>query len=499
MNPRLPFSAALAASLCSGPIALVPSAVAAEIEGLPKAGPAHHLEITPAQEKTLPNGLRIIVQQRPALPLLTAELLIKSGAETDPPKLAGLAHFTANLLKRGTTTRSAPQIAQDTEALGAKIDTEASWDAASVKLTTLSANAEPALAIVSDLVRHPAFAKDEIERQRREMLDDLRLSLEEPGTVARFAIRRAVLGTSSYAHADTGTPASLSHLTRKDIVTLHGQAYRPGNAILVLTGSLKAEEAFALAEKTFGDWADSAPTSKTAESMLTASPTPPMGGRVILIDMPTAGQAAVYVAARGILRTADDWFAGKVTNALLGGGYSSRLNLEVRLKRGLSYGAASGLSTYRDNGIFSAGAQTKNESAAEVVKVMQGEIQRLLTESAPDQYLKGREAVLTGAFARDLETNDNYSDRLADLALYALPLDSLGHYIESVEHVTPVALQTFAQHHFAAENFTVVVAGQAKVVENPLRELYPKLEVIPAAKLDLDAPTLRPPALTVHH
>ena len=135
-----------------------------EVEGLPKAGEPHRAQISKAQEKTLANGLRVIVIERPGLPMLSAELLIKSGAEADPPRFAGLAHFTANLLKRGTATRSAQKIAEDIEALGAKIETEGGWDATTVKLTVLSSNAEPALAIVADLVRHPAFAKEEIER-----------------------------------------------------------------------------------------------------------------------------------------------------------------------------------------------------------------------------------------------------------------------------------------------------------------------------------------------
>jgi zinc protease len=467
-----------------GLAAFVP-ARAVEVEGLPKAGPAHPVKVDKAQEKTLANGLRVIVVERLGLPVLSAEVLIKSGAEADPPKAAGLAHFTADLLKQGTTSRSAQKIAEDTEALGAKIETEAGWDGTTIKLTTLSTNADPALGIVADLVRHPAFAKEEIERQRRETQDDLVLALEQPSGVAKYSASRSTLGTSAYAHPEMGTPASLAHLTRKDILALHERAYRPSNAILILAGNITANDAFALAEKTFGDWkAPAAPAEKI-------SPVPAPPGRAILIDMPNAGQAAVYVAAPGITREADDWFAGKVTNALLGGGYSSRLNQEVRVKRGLSYGAASSLSTWRANGLFLAGAQTKNESAAEVAKVIKTEIERLITETAPADYLKTRQAVLTGAFDRDLETNEGYVKRVGELALYGLPLDALGSYVANVEKIVPADLQTFAGKYLPATNLTVIVAGQAKVCEKPLRELLPKLEVIPLSKLDLDTPALK--------
>ena len=458
---------------------------AVEVVGLPKAGPPHREQISKSQEKTLSNGLRVIVVERPGLPMLCAEMLIKSGAESDPSHFAGLAQFTAGLLKRGTATRTAQKIAEDIEALGAKIETAAAWDATSVKLTTLSTNADPALGIVADLVRHPAFAKEEVERQRRETLDDLTLALEQPGTVAKYAASRATLGTSPYAHPEGGTPATLAHLTRKEVAALYKSAYRPDNAILVVAGNITAADAFALAEKTFGDW--KAPATPAAA--LATAPAQP--ARAILIDLPTAGQAAVYLTAPGIVRGADDWFAGKVTNALLGGGYSSRLNQEVRVKRGLSYGAASSLATWRASGLFLAGAQTKNESAAEVVKVIQTEIQRLVTEPAPADYLKTRQAVLTGAFDRDLETNEGYVKRVGELALYGLPLDGLESYVDKVHQVTPADLQTFAGAHFPAGNITVIVAGQAKIVEKPLRALLPKLEVIPLNKLDLDTPALK--------
>jgi len=467
-------------------LALVPllTTRAAEVEGLPKAGEPHPAQISKAQEKTLPNGLRVIVIERPGLPLVSAEVLINRGAETDPPRLSGLAHFTANLLKQGTTSRNAQKIAEDTEALGAKIETEAAWDATIIKLTTLSSNTEPALAIVADLVLHPAFAKEEIERLRRETLDELLLNLEQPGTVAKYAASRAAQGGSPYGHPESGTPTAIAHLTRKDIVALHDHAYRPDNAFLILAGSITAPEAFAMAEKTFGGW--KAPSEDFAPAKFPA----PTLGRVILVDMPTAGQAAVYLSAPGIQREAADWFPGKVANALLGGGYSSRLNQEVRVKRGLSYGAASSLSTWRLGGLFMAGAQTKNESAAEVVKVIQTEIERLSKETAPADYLKTRQAVLTGAFDRDLETNEGYVKRIADLALYGLPLDKIESYVSDVEHTTPADLQTFAGKHFPAGSINVVVAGQAKIVEKPLRALFPKLEVIPVSKLDLDTPAL---------
>jgi zinc protease len=372
---------------------VVPAMLAGEVEGLPEPGEPRRVTLTAPAENTLPNGLRVIVIERPGLPLLGAQLMFKSGVETDPPTLSGLTQFTAGLLKRGTKTRAAPQIAQDIEALGAKIEVNANWDATTLSLTMLSANAGPALAIVAELVRDPAFAIAEIERSRRETLDELRVAFEEPAAVGRLTALRATLPFE--AHPPGGTPASVARYTRETIVAQHARLFRPENAILLLAGNIAAPDAFALAEKLFGPWKAATDDSKPLPRTLSA--TVP---RVVIVDMPHAGQAAVFLAVPAITRGADDWFPGKVANAILGGGYTSRLNQEIRLKRGLSYGASSTLSTRRNSGVFLASAQTKNESALAVVRLMQTEIGRLTAEPVSRDFLQTRQSVLIGALAR---------------------------------------------------------------------------------------------------
>ena len=458
------------------------AAAAVEIDGLPKPAAPREAKFIVPQEKTLANGLRVIVVERPGVPLLSAAFVVRSGSEVDPAKLAGLAKFTGDLLTQGTTTRTAPQIASEMESLGASLGTDAGWDLIQVSLKTLSANAGAAFAILADVVRNPKFASEEIERLRRQALDDLRLEMEKPGTVARVVASRALLGASPYAHPPAGTLASLPRIARADITTLHGTAFVPANAVLVMGGNVTAAEGFALAEKAFGDWAaGKAPAPSVADS---ASEKP----RAILVDLPYAGQAAVYVGAPGLARKDDAFTIAEVTNAVLGTGYSSRLNQEIRLKRGLSYGARSVLSPSRGFGVFAASCQTKNESAAEVIRVMQTELKRLATEPVPADYLASRKAVLIGNFSRELETNDGYVSRIAELALHGLPLDLLAHRMERIESVSADEVRAFAEKHFALDGMTVVVAGRAKDVEKPMRELFPKLEVIPQSKLDLDAP-----------
>jgi len=469
------------------------SASGLDLPGLPPAGPPRPSTLAPIKEKTLGNGLRVIAVTRAGLPIFTGEILIKSGAEADPPKLAGLAHLTADLLNQGTATRTAPEIASAIEALGARLEIEAHWDAVSIKLTGLSDYAPSALGILADVIRNPSFKAEEVERARRQTLDQLRLALEAPGTVARLAAGRVALGLSPYAHPDSGTLASLTRITRKDMVALHRSVYEPGNAILVVSGPMPADDVFALAGKVFGDWTGTHRTQASAAPVPASAPTSasPAKTRVLLIDMPNAGQAAVFLACPSIPRTATDYFAGKVANALLGGGYSSWLNQEVRVKRGLSYGAGSGIETHRIAGLFLASAQTKNQSAAEVAQVMETQVTRLAAETATPDYLRSRKAVLIGAFSRDLETNDGYAKRLGEIALYGLPLGTMERTIDDIEAVDAGALRAFAEHHLPLSSMSVVIAGEAKEAAGPLRKLFPQLEIIPQNALDFDAASLR--------
>ena len=464
--------------------ALTAPAFAAEIDGLPQPAAARPIALIAPKEETLANGLRVIVVERTGVPLLNARLLVKTGSESDPDKLGGLAGFAAELLTKGTATRTAPEIARQIESLGASLDAGAGWDAVQVKLTTLTASADAAFAILADVVRNPKFAPDEIERARHQVLDELRVEMEKPGEIARRMGSRAVLGASGYAHAASGTPASIARIKRADLAAHHARTFTPANALLIIAGSVKADEGFALAEKAFGDWsagrdAPAAPAKSAAEKP-----------RAILIDMPHAGQAAVYFGAPGLARNDASFAIAEVTNAVLGVGYSSRLNQEVRVKRGLSYGAASKLLPSHALGLFAASCQTKNESAAEVVRVIQGELKRLATEPVPADYLVARKAVLTGNFSRELETNEGYVKLLTDLALHGLPLDSPAHRVADINAVSADDVRAFAEKHLLPDSMSIIVAGRAKDVAKPLHEIFPKLEIIPQNKLDLDAVTM---------
>ena len=474
----------VASAKYTGPLSTL--APAAQRQAPPPIGePIAPVLPTPA-EKTLANGLRVIVARSSDLPLVTADLTVKTGAWADPPGLAGAAGMTADMLTEGTKTRSAQQIARETEALGATLASGGGLESTSVTLNVMPDKLVPALEIMADVAENPAFAGEELERQRQLALDGLQVAYQQPGSVAGFLAAPIVFGGTPFGHVPTGTPASIARLKTTDLAAIHAAYFRPDNAILALTGDITAEEGFALAEKAFGGWARP-PTPAPEAPQIAPKPTP----RAVAVDMPGAGQAAVTVVRPAIPRGDPAYYTGVVANTVLGGGYSARLNAEIRVKRGLSYGAASSLIARRTTGSFSARAQTKNESAPQVLDLIRAEMAKLAEAPAGAEELKARKSVLVGGFGRQLATTGGLADILGDLALYGEPLDEITRYTAKVEAVSAADVQAFAAKALTPQGASVIVTGDAKAFAEPLKAKAPGLEVIPLADLDLDSPTLR--------
>lgn len=454
----------------------------------PPAGAPRSVQFPKPVEKTLPNGLRVIVVQRSTMPLVTARMLIKSGGEVDPNDLAGGAEMTAALLTRGTKTRSATQIAEQIEALGGAINSSAGWDSSGISVDVLSARIEPAMEIFADVVRNPAFKDEEIERLRRQNLNNLKVQLGQPGAIARFAANRVVYRDAAYGHPLGGTPESLPRIKRDDIARIHGTYYRPDNAILVIGGDMTANDGFALAQKYFGDWQK--PATELMKMQFVGPVSDNKNRRIIVIDMPDAGQAAVLATRSAISRDHPDFFRGIVTNAVLTG-YSGRLNWEIRVKRGLSYGASSTLDTRRWAGSFYATAQTKNESGDEVAALTLTEVGKMATIDVPENELKTRKASLIGGFARALETNNGFIGQIASLALYGMSLDDINRFVSNVDAIKAADVRKFATTNLATDSTSLIVVGNAKQFLPDLQKQFPQIEVIPVAELDLNTPSLR--------
>lgn len=475
------------ASMIGGILLLANIAVAQQVTP-PAPAPPRPANLPKPAEMTLGNGMRVIVVPKHDVPLVSARLMVRTGSEADPANLAGLASITANLLTQGTTTRSAEQIARGIEALGATLNSNAGWDASHVNVSVMSSRLEQALTFVADVARNPVFKADEVQRLREQSIDAVRVALQDPLSIARYVAARVVFEDRAYGHATTGTPESLAQITREQIVAFHKRHYRPNNAVLILAGDVKPDVAFAAAEKLFGKWKSAPVKAAGPDGGVKVTDTKP---RVIVIDMPDAGQAAVLVTRRGLQRVDPQYYPSLVANSVLGGGYSARLNQEIRIKRGLSYGASSTFELRREAGPFSAYAQTKNESAAEVAGIIIDELNRLGAGELAETELSPRKAVLVGGFGRALETTAGIVERVASLALYDLPLSEIGAYIHGVQAVSGEAVRKFASSNLQGGSANIVIVGNASAFVEALRKRFGTVEVIPVEELDLDSSALR--------
>ena len=470
------------------PTVLLPEGQRAAI---PAAGPEGDLATPAVADFRLANGMRVLVAPTDGAPLVSARLSFDAGTRDDGAK-PGVATMTAGLLTQGTTSRDAPQIAAEIEGLGANVGAGAGVDFTNV-FANAPANVFPqTLALMADVARNPTFAAEELARQQDQTLDGLRVQLSQPGPVASQSVGRVIYGAAPYGAPGSGTVGSIPAITRDDVVRFHAAWFNPSDAVLTFSGAITPEQARTLAEDAFGDWAPTADMAAARAARADDRPAgTPLAPRVVVIDQPGAGQAAVVVAARGVSRTDADYFPLSLGNTLLGGGYSSRLNQEVRIKRGLSYGAGSSLGVRADEGVFTASAQTRNDAVPAVAELILSEIERMGAEVASEVELGPRRAVMLGGFGRSLETVDGLGGFVANLALYDLPMSELAAYAGRVRDVTPEQIQAAFARHLPGAEASLVIVGDAAQFIDALRAKYPNVEVIPLSELNLDSATLR--------
>lgn len=458
---------------------------------LPEPGPARSVQIPAVKEVRLRNGLRVAVVERRAVPSVSVTLQIGAGSDKEESKKAGLARLTASLLTKGTKTRSATDIAEQSEFNASSVFGFAQWHTAAVGMTSLISGFDTGMDIFADVVRNPTFVQSEIDLLKTQTLAGLKSQLSQPSSLASYA-------SSVYSfreHPTGGTPASVGAITHSDIVGFYQKHYRPGNAVLIFVGDITLEKATAEAEKYFGAWMN--PTIPVSGSAKIGTPAKggdlPIYNRFLVIDLPESGQASVnyFKAVQAGGRQSKDYYTASVLNSLLGGGYSSRLNQEIRIKRGLSYGARSFFSWRNGPPTFTVSTQTKDTSAAEVAELIVAELKRLSETQADAAEFDPRKAVLTGGFGRSLETNSGIASAVGELYSLGVSTAELNAYMANVNGISNVAVRDYAKKFFV--NGDLVIAGDYAKFKDDLAKRFPnaKIEVVKASELDIESPTLR--------
>ncbi|MCS6817133.1 MAG: insulinase family protein [Blastocatellia bacterium] len=435
--------------------------------------------------RTLPNGLRVIVIEHREQPTVSLRLLVRAGAEQDPPDRPGLASLTAALLDQGTKTRSAMQIAEAIEFVGGQISTGASWHQSFVAVSVPKPGVEVAFEILADVVRHPVFAEDEIERQRQQLLSGLRVQANDPGYLASTAIERALFGAHPYGHPPEGTLDSLPRLTRADLIAFHQAVYHPNNSLLAIAGDITAAEAFAKAEKYFGDW----PKGEVRAAVVPA-PAPTRGRKLLLIEKSDAVQTEIRLGKVGIARRDPDYFALQVLNAILASASGSRLWDVLRRERGLTYGISSRLEARQQPGSLTISTFTRTEKTSETLQLVLSELDRIARERVTEEELRKAKNFLAGVFQLRLETPESLAAIVLDAVNYDFDYAYLNAYRDRLLSVTAEQVQEVARKYVRPEDLVIVLVGNVSAFEKDVAHLGP-MERIAYTDVDFTRPDLK--------
>lgn len=445
----------------------------------PDVPPPKPIAIPTPAIQTLPNGLQVVVVERHTLPLITLRLVIKSGAECDPPGLPGTAALVNGLLTEGTAGRTSRQIAEAIDSVGGVVDNDVEWDSAYLSLSVLTDRSDLAFDLVSDMMMRAAFQPAEIERQRKQVLSGLQVSQDDPAYVADTAIQNLIFAGTAYGHPEDGTPESARRITAEDIRSFYRRYYQPSNSTLAVVGDITAPQAMALATRYFSAWQNGIAIAASPA----VTPNVPNDRRVVAIDKGDAVQTEIRIGASGVPRDDPDYLALSVANEILGGPSENRLFKALRTRSGLTYGASSDLVTRRHVGAWVAKTFTRTPETVKSAHIALEQMQTLQEHGINRQELETAQGYLIGHLALEFETSDDVAGKVLDLIDDGLPLDYWTHYTEHVQALTTEAVGAVANRYLDTERNTMVFVGSIADLKKDFKK-FGDVVVIPIKDLD---------------
>jgi zinc protease len=426
---------------------------------LPEPGPSSPYTFPAIQKSTLPNGLRLWTVRHSQVPIVAFMLLVRRGAAFDPAGKEGLAAVTADMLDEGSGDRSAIDMHEAIARLGAQFDIDIGSDATAASVTVLSRFTDQALRLLSDIVVRPALREEDFTRVRQLRLHRLTQIRDMPGALADRAFLKLLYGIHPYGHPPIGTEASLASMTVDDVRSYHARAIRPGDATLVTVGDCDHRAIEDLARAAFADW------TGTADGTVAADGDWPQGARLNVVPRPSAPQSELRIGHVGVARDTPDYHALLVGNAILGGQFVSRINLNLREDKGVTYGARTAFEFRRLPGPFalqvsvqtSATAQAIEESIREIVEIRGS---RPVTADELSLGIAG----ITRGYARNFETAEQISRAAMQLALYDLPEDYYAQFVPRIERVTIDDVSRVMTLHLDPSRLTTLIVGDLDAI-----------------------------------
>ena len=483
--------AALGCGLVAFVAALVPTPADAQFanwpsESAPRPLAPKEFKFPPYEIRTLSNGMQVMAILHHEQPAVTMRLLTRAGAAQDPEGKRGIAELVSHLLDQGTATRSAQQIAEQIDFIGGALGTGSGTDLTYVNAVVMKDSFAFGMDLVADVARNPAFAPEEIERQRERSISSLKVSDEDPDYIASVLFDRLVYGFHPYGLPGSGTPETLMNITQDDLRLFHRQHFVPNNMLLAIVGAVTSEEAFAQAERVFGKW-----TRGEVPPWKPIDPPPPTR-RLIVVDKPDAVQTEIRVGQLAIPRKHPDYLAWDLTVKILGGEGANRLHRVLRSERGLTYGAEADTQAMKQAGDFVAETNTRTETTGEALRLTVEEFSKLQRQRVFERELADAQAYLAGSFPLTIETPNDIATIVMNALFYELPLDEISTFRERVQAITPDDIQRVARQYIRPDRLSIVLVGNAKGFVSQLRSVgFAEFEIIPIDQLDLMSATLR--------
>ena len=460
---------------------------------MPGPAPAKPYRFPKAVTRTLANGVRVFVISDSRQPMVSVRLVLMSaGSKNDPAGKPGVADLAADLLTQGTATRSAQQIAEAIDFVGGSLNASAGKDDTHLSVRVVKKDFSLGMDLLSDILLHPAFSKEEVERRRQQALSGLQVQYSDPGYIAGAMLSRLLYGQNPYGFPGNGTPDSLRAIERDDLAHFRDDHYTPDQALLAFAGDIDPDTAFGAAEKYLGAavW-----PKRVVAALASPAPAAVKGLRIILVDKPDANQTQIRVGRLGIPRSNPDYIPLLVTNRIFGGGFNSRLSTEVRQKKGLTYGAYSSFNSYLQAGDFSASTFTRTEATVEATKLVVDLIGKMSTGALDPKELNFARDYLAGVFPIQSETAENVASSTLTVVQYGLPADYNDVYQQKIMAVGPAQVKEMAGRYFDSGNLVLVLVGNVKAFGEVLHKDFPqaKFEELPFDQVDLLTPDLRKP------
>jgi zinc protease len=433
---------------------------------VPKPGPAPELHLPVPKTFALKNGLKVYLVEEHTLPVISASLVDLAGSEENPADKPGLAAFAARMLSEGTTSRSSIELADDVHSVGAQLMTNATMDIAGPSIGVLSNNTDAAFVLLSDVSLHPAFKLEEVERIRNQRLVAIQQEADQPvATVVRVGTK-TLYGDYPYGYRDIGTTASVKAITREELQQFWSEHYAPGNAAIFLAGDVTEADARRLAEKNFGGWI----AHGARPAQVPQNPAAP-ARKIVIVDKPGAPQTALIAFGLGVPRATPDYPAVNVMNSLLGGLFSSRINMNLREKNGYTYGAFSAFSFFRRGGPFVSGALVRTDVTGPAARELLAELNRMRTDPATDDELRVAKENALRSLPGHFETVDDTTGLMSEIFTYGLALNYYQTLPGEYTAVTAADVEKAALEHIHPDNLIVVAVGDRAKIQPELEKL----------------------------